>query len=303
MRLLVLGALCVATACGGAEGGGGSTSDPPLDPRIEVAVDPRVELLSIVFGLAGSPEYAEAYPSPWRDAVDEQFAPLRDREGAPVDLSLATVADFADEGGFDRVHAEYASHRGEVEERLGAAIAGQPLIDSFETLFGPRPGTRFRFVPGLLTGPYNYSASAVAPDGSSVFVQVIGTEFPAAQTLELAVHEMAHAYVNPILDAQAEALAAVSGPAFASVEPQMRAQHSTDAPTMVNELMVRAVTIVYVRDNVDDRRAAAMILEEKDRGFRWIGPLVTRLDDLREQSRGAPIAEDALVEAVRGVLQ
>jgi hypothetical protein len=347
----VLGALCVIAACGGADDGEASP-DPPLDPQVEVAVDPRVELLSIVFGLVGSPEYAEAYPSPWRDAVNEQFEPLRDHEavvlarglraeygisfdapvdlavyldpatllptrplaplppgldplweGAPIDPFLAALADFAEAGGFDRVYAENAAYRGEAEDRLTAVVADQPIIESFEKLFGPRPGTRFRVVPGLLTGPYNYSATAVAPDGSSEYVQVIGVEFAAAQTLELVVHEMAHAYVNPIFDARAEALAAVSAPAFASEEAQMRAQNYIDAPTMVNELVVRAVTIVYVRDHVDDDRAAALILEEEDRGFRWIAPLVARLDGLREQYPDGPIPEDELVDAVRAALE
>lgn len=351
MRSLLLGALVLVAACGGADDGEAGP-DPPLTPAIKVAVDPRVELLSIVFGLAGNPEYGQANPSPWRDALSEQFTPLRDHEavvlaqglradygisfdapvdlavyldpatlqptrplappppgldprwdGAPIDPFLAALADFADVGEFDRLFAENAAYRAEVEERLGAAIADQPIVDSFENLFGPRPGTDFQIVPGLLTGPYNYSATAVAPDGSGVFVQVIGVEFPAGQTLELVVHETAHAYVNPIFDARIDELAAVTAPAFASVEPQMRAQHYVDALTMVNELVVRAVTILYVRDHVDDDRAAALTLEEEGRGFRWIAPLVTELDGLRTQYRGRPIPDDELVEAVRRVLE
>lgn len=351
MRLLVLGALGVVAACGGSDDGE-AAPDRPRAPHIEVAVDPRVELLSIVFGLAGSPEYGQAKPSPWRDAVSGQFAALRDHEavglarelradygisfdapvdlavyldpatlqptrplaplppgldprweGAPIDPFLAALADFADAGEFDRAFAENAAYRAEVEDRLGAAIADEPIVDSFEKLFGPRPDTRFRVVPGLLTGPYNYSATAASPDGSTVFVQVIGVEFPAAQTLELVVHETAHAYVNPIFDARTEDLAAVSAPAFASVEPQMRSQHYIDAPTMVNELVVRAVTILYVRDHVDDERAAALIVEEEDRGFRWIAPTVAELDELRARYRDGPIPEDAMVEAVRTVLE
>ncbi len=46
---------------------------------LETRVDPRVELLSIVFRLAGNPEYAmESSASPYADAVEEVFGPFRE---------------------------------------------------------------------------------------------------------------------------------------------------------------------------------------------------------------------------------
>lgn len=50
---------------------------PAAAPQLAIDVDPRVELVSIVFHLAGHPEYT-GLPGPYRDAVDAWFGPFRD---------------------------------------------------------------------------------------------------------------------------------------------------------------------------------------------------------------------------------
>lgn len=70
--------LVVAVACGGGGGGGGKRRPTGVDPRIVVAVDPRVELLSIVSRLAGYPEYSHPANTPYVRAVDEHFARWRE---------------------------------------------------------------------------------------------------------------------------------------------------------------------------------------------------------------------------------
>ena len=50
----------------------------PAAPQVTVSVDPRVELMAIIFRLAGNKEYNDSYiPSYARD-VDEHFAPFKD---------------------------------------------------------------------------------------------------------------------------------------------------------------------------------------------------------------------------------
>jgi hypothetical protein len=49
--------------------------------RIEVVVDPRVELMSLIFRLAGNPEYNQPNSaSPYADDVDRHFGPFRTHE-------------------------------------------------------------------------------------------------------------------------------------------------------------------------------------------------------------------------------
>ncbi len=56
---------------------GGPTA-PALDPALVVAVDARIELVSIVARLAGFPEYGEPARTAYLRAADAHFAPWRD---------------------------------------------------------------------------------------------------------------------------------------------------------------------------------------------------------------------------------
>jgi uncharacterized protein DUF4932 len=52
--------------------------DAPKAPRVTARVDPAVELLSIVFRLAGNPEYSQGKVDAYTKAVEAQFGKLRD---------------------------------------------------------------------------------------------------------------------------------------------------------------------------------------------------------------------------------
>jgi hypothetical protein len=68
LALLTLPAVVAQSAMAGAQ-----------PQAIEVRVDPRVELLSIVFRLAGNPEYSmPSAQSPYSEAVEAHFGPFRD---------------------------------------------------------------------------------------------------------------------------------------------------------------------------------------------------------------------------------
>lgn len=49
-------------------------------PRAQIGVDPRVELLAVLFRLSGADEYTRGAVEPYAQAVDEYFANFRDHE-------------------------------------------------------------------------------------------------------------------------------------------------------------------------------------------------------------------------------
>ena len=57
---------------------GGETETPPLEPFVQVRVDPRVELLSIIFCLAGDGMYNMGLVESYSKDVQEHFGPFRD---------------------------------------------------------------------------------------------------------------------------------------------------------------------------------------------------------------------------------
>lgn len=71
---LVVGCSLIATPAPAADT---ATSAPPVIP-LTVAVDPRVELVSIIFRLAGHPEYSRCRVPPYAKDLDAQFAGVRE---------------------------------------------------------------------------------------------------------------------------------------------------------------------------------------------------------------------------------
>ncbi len=62
----------------GARASSQPTSNPATKPAIQALVDPRVELMSIIFRLAGNPEYnMQNSNSPYADEVEDQFGRFR----------------------------------------------------------------------------------------------------------------------------------------------------------------------------------------------------------------------------------
>lgn len=79
-------------------------------PGLTIRVDPRVELLGIVFRLAGHPEYNRAVVKPYVDAVETQFGPFRDHavvrrarelrasRGVSYDACMSFAVHLTDDG-------------------------------------------------------------------------------------------------------------------------------------------------------------------------------------------------------------
>jgi hypothetical protein len=295
---------------------------PAPAPTLDVHVDPRVELLSIVLRLSGAPEYQTAGHTAYVADVDKAFAPhathpviaaaraLRAEHGisfdAPMTLAinlddslhlqrppddarfqgvdlepfLAQLRDFRAQTQFDAFAAAHADYYRRVAERFRSALATQNPREWFDRFFGTQAGARFVVVPGLLTGTWNYGPHT--PDERYQVVGVSHVDFDElpvidSQTRQLAVHEMAHSYVNPLVAAHRDELASAGARLFARVQTAMTKQAYTTWEIFVDEQLVRAVTAVYTREHEGAAAAAAEITDEEQRGFAWTRPLTEKL--------------------------
>lgn len=355
----VLAAL-VLVSCGGR-----GSDDPPqtsgsapglassLEVRIEV--DRRVELLSVLFRLAGVPPYEQA-GTPYALAADDRFlqfgrhpavaatrtlarnvgisydAPvelavyLNDSmqpsrpldplpqgldtrwKGVDIDAYLLLVRRFAAESRFDDFYRSQSDYRAEVEEALRAYLVKTPVIDWFDETFGRRRDASYRVVPGLLTGGFGFGTMAERSDGSLDIAPVVflespderGVPHPTTRSLEYLVHELAHSYVNPIFDARAKSMRASALPLFRQVEPAMREQAYTSYPIMVNESVVRAVTVLFLRERATEEDAQRSLEEQRELSFPWTAELAEALDAERLRNSGRLEAE-TLVRVTRHV--
>ena len=313
---------------------------------MQVRVDRRVELFSILFHLAGNDEY-RAFDTPYRRAVDAWFGPFHDHPAvgktrelhgargigynAPISLAVFlgddlgipaellarpdeldprwrgvaisayvdAVRTFSTDA---RAAAFFDSQRPyfeSVEHALDRALSGVDIEAWFAAMLGPRPGATFVIVPGLLTGPWSYDASTRdACGGRAWMYQVIeleqadpsGLPQPSRTTLELVAHEMAHAYVNPVIEQHADALA-VAEPLYVKHAAAMQQQHYPSSRIMVEESLVRAIAALFARDRWGNAAASELVSADVARGFTWNIELAKWIDGYPKR----PLALEAMV--------
>jgi hypothetical protein len=303
----------------------------------EVAVDRRIELISIVERLAAVPPYTLAHDVRYVTEVDRTFAAfaqdpavvatraLASEHGisydAPMDLAVhldehlaprgapndprwqgVDVAAYAAElrGFAERSHFEafFAAHRvyfDEVEARVREAIARENPASWLDAFFGGHARARYVVVPGMLEGPHNFGVRFTATDATEMY-QVLGLGEPDAKglpvlddrELELLVHEMAHSYINPLVAQHLGELAAPAEAMFAQVAIQMAAQAYGSAEVVLDESLVRAIVVLYLRDRHGEARAKAAIGEQERLGFVWTGAIVDELAHYQAQRASTP---------------
>jgi hypothetical protein len=79
-EVVIHGMVCALWLGAGAGGAAAQAAagESRAAPRIAVSVDPRVELMSIIFRLAGNPEYSQGRVPSYVEDVDSHFGPFRD---------------------------------------------------------------------------------------------------------------------------------------------------------------------------------------------------------------------------------
>jgi len=314
-----------------------------------------VELISILFCLAGNPEYSKrAITTPYSRAMLAHFAPLlrhpavaatvtlrekhaiaydapirlaaqldeRYRPAGPltplpeglderwrgVDLAayLALVQDFAAQARADDFFATQAPYFARIDRAFGDFLADKELLAWFDGVFGRKAKAVYVVAPALLTGPMSYGVHAYRPDGTEVIMQAMslvavdrdGVPRPGEITQWLLAHELAHPYVNPIIDRHWGALKDVIAPAFESVRPAMERQAYRRPEHVGYESLARAVQILYLADHAGAAAAQRSLDEQQRLSFLWTPELVAALRRARQQA-GGRLSEDAIVAATR----
>ena len=174
---------------------------------------------------------------------------------------------------------------------MTAFVADRSPVTWFDAHPGSRDNTDYHVVPGLLTGLMNFGVHAghdtttyavvwlEAPDDDGRPRLGLGTE-------ELLVHELAHSYVNPLVRAHLAEFAE-SSPLLEAAAPVMAQQHYPTVEFVIDESVVRALTILYLRDEVGSAAADTYLATQLQLGFSWmLAELVEALDGLRSASGG-----------------
>ena len=328
---------------------GGETA-PGNSTAIRVLVDPRIELMSIVFQLAGHSEYNKGAIPSYSRAVAAHFAPfkkhaavkqavwLRRLRGigynAPMSLAvyltpppelseraaleplprhidgrwspgaargfLAELRKFARDSRFMDFFAQHHTLYQTSVERLEQVIKDARILEWFAGFFGPGDGTDFIIALGLLNGGNCYGAGAQAgktPGAADSFDEIYsvlgvwsvdeaGRPQFGEEVCDIIVHEFAHSYINPLVDAHAPALAPAGKKLFSLVESRMRPQAYGTWQAVMYESLVRACEVSYLLAVSGPKAAERKTADNRMRGFAWTGALAELFGEY-EKNRAA----------------
>lgn len=220
-------------------------------------------------------------------------------EGLDLERLLAHASKAAALADFSGLLAERAALVERVEAALRAVVADADL-GWFEAFFGTPLDGRLVVVAGLSNGPNNYGAHATLPEGGEVWAAlgVSGTdEAPVlGGGLEVLIHEIGHSFVGAVRDAHEGAFEAAGARLFARVEATMRANNYGSWPTMVEESLLRAAVVRYLRAHQGEAAAEEQLKDEAERGFPWVRALDEQLTAYEADRARYPTLGDLVPE-------
>lgn len=174
----------------------------------------------------------------------------------------------------------------QAEAALAAALGPRLDLSWYRALPGAARA-QFELVPTLLAGQNNYGPHQQRADGRRVVFGLIGTptlrtsdpiSYPAEAVLALLVHEFHHSFVNPWVDAHAQALMPAAGSLYAVVKPRMQSLAYGDPRILLYESLVRAQTQRYLRTHGEAAVLARVLAEDRGKGFPWVPALADLLE-------------------------
>lgn len=330
----------------------GQTGNQLLPPK----VDQRVELLSIVFRLAGNKEYITTDNVSYVNAIHQHFDKfvdhplvkyarlLRDSDGISYDAVMTMAVHLKYPPNFDIVdpfltnetgqrwdaaHAQkfvlllrqfyedtdcnvfFQSHKGDYE------LAQQRFNSLFEKLdvnwyykfYGKVPDESFNVIIGLGNGRGNYGPHINLPGGSQKIYAIIGASsfdssgaptFESSAYLPTLIHEFNHSFVNYLTEKHHQQLNGAGAAIFEKEREEMQRQAYPEWEIMMNEALVRASVVMYLKDHNTDTAIADRELKlQMARGFVWIRALVKLLEQYEKQRSTYPTIESFMPEIVR----
>jgi hypothetical protein len=227
--------------------------------------------------------------SPLPEGIDERW------KGSPVAEYLAEVRDFAKATDFAGFLASQRKYVDGVESSFRTFLTDKPILPWFDQVFGPNKQASYLVAPGLLTGRMNYGVHVTHPDGTVLIAEIMNLEGVDASgvphlgemTHALLAHELAHSYVNPIIEGHLAELQAAIQPAFDRVHDAMAKQAYPTLANVADESVVRAITVLYLRDAAGPDAAARSLDEQHQLSFFWTDDLADEIDARRKQGAGA----------------
>jgi hypothetical protein len=218
---------------------------------------------------------------------------------------LKHAREFAVESEFMKFHMNQNEFHKQSIENLKEMLLKENIIERFFTFFGYCPDN-FKINIALLNGSCNYGYNKELPDGNFESVCLLGARDPKwiAGTptynqkwfLPVIVHEFCHSYINPLIISKPEEFKAIGDAILKSHYVVMRKNGYDVWNVVLNEYLVRACTIKFLKENERIEELERNLKIDKLNGFVEIEGLVQLLVEYENNRNEYPYIESFLPE-------
>ncbi|MFJ1366757.1 DUF4932 domain-containing protein [Capnocytophaga canimorsus] len=172
-------------------------------------------------------------------------------------------------------------------------------LDWYKTFYGKEPNEEFIIINALGNGKTNYGISQNLPNQKRKVYAIMGASNTDKQGMVVfedyfstLLHEFNHSFVNYLLDRNPLPFQKNGEKIFEFVKDKMEAIYYKDWQTMLNEALVRAAVIKYMKDhNFSEQEIRKETQEQLQEGFVWIEDLLAELERYDKQRDIYPTLE------------
>jgi hypothetical protein len=210
--------------------------------------------------------------SRWTASDAAAFAPL--------------VRDFALASHADRYFAAHEDMYRAAVKNMRTVLDAEVDAGWFGRFFGPQPlGSRMVVVVAPQNGGIAYGVRFMNAEGQRQVYAIMnvmetdssGTPLFSAAYLPTIIHEVAHSFVNPVVDARVAELAGPATAILGFLGDRMKQQGYTEPRTMVSESLVRASVARYLLERHGAVAAQHELESQEFRSFVWIDDIFALL--------------------------
>ena len=285
---LALMLACASMSCSSAKAGGP-----------EVRVDPRVELMSIIFRLAENPEYNRGAVQSYADDVEARFGPFRDHAAVDMARKLRETRGVSHDAVMSMaIHIKDPFSLGEkvpFEPRPAALERRWHVDEAREFLVKARDFVKVSDFKAFVADHAElYRITAERMQSVMDDNEVVG--WFNGRVLGTVVHEFCHSFANPIVDRHVEELKDAGQTIFPLVQDQMRSMAYSNWKTMMYESLVRSSVVRWDLAKNGRESAESRIAWEEKNHFFWISGLSELLGEYETKRDTCPDLESFFPE-------
>ena len=227
-----------------------------------------------------------------------------------IEKFVSLLQKFYKDVEFEKFFSDNADLYTETVNRF-IPIYEQIDLNWYLNFYGKDPNEAFLIIIGVGNGSNNYGLSLDYSNGDKKIYAIVGVwktddtgmpVFDISSFLSL-LHEFNHSFVNYLTEKNKDEFRENGEKIFSFVKNQMTNQAYIRWETMLNEALVRASVIKYMKDHKFEHSIInELIKREKENGFLWIEELVDELENYDRQRDKYPTLESympRLIEAYK----